>query len=142
MPVTSAAWRRVIPRASESSQTRSKASPILSASRARMSSRSQNSRPRSWTHSKYETVTPPVLARMRRQRGDVEPTLVVDAAGHVRDRNHPRAAVVQLVGGNRADLAEALDRAALAGQVPAEPAARPLDDHDDTSTGRLRPEDR
>src|SRR6266540_6241289 len=43
IPVTSAAWRNVSPRASESSQTRSKASPILSASRARMSSRSQKS---------------------------------------------------------------------------------------------------
>ena len=36
----------------------------LSASFARISSRSQNSRPRSCTHSKYETVTPPAFVRM------------------------------------------------------------------------------
>ena len=52
-----------MPFASASSQTRSNASPSLSASRARISSRVQNRRPRSCTHSKYDTVTPPAFVR-------------------------------------------------------------------------------
>ena len=63
-PTTSAALRRV--RGCcwwASSQTRSKASFSLSTSLARISSRFQNSLPRSCTHSKYETVTPPAFVR-------------------------------------------------------------------------------
>src|SRR5207237_9372007 len=61
---TIAAWRRVIPLSSETEYTRWRASPIMSDSLSRISSRSQKSRPRSCTHSKYETVTPPAFARM------------------------------------------------------------------------------
>ena len=53
-----------MPFSSDTDQTRSNASIIFSASRVRISSRSQNRRPRSCTHSKYDTVTPPALARM------------------------------------------------------------------------------
>ena len=63
IPATSAALRNVRCFSSESSHTRSNASPSFSARRARISSRSQNRRPRSCTHSKYETVTPPAFVR-------------------------------------------------------------------------------
>ena len=58
-----------MPRSSETFQTRSNASDSLSASRRRISSRSQKSRPRSCTHSKYETVTPPAFVRMSGSTG-------------------------------------------------------------------------
>ena len=69
MPATSAAVRSVIPCRSEISQTRSKASSILSVSFERISSRPQNRRPMSCTHSKYETVTPPAFVRMSGRTG-------------------------------------------------------------------------
>ena len=62
MPETSAASRRLIPSPVERLQTRSNASAIFSASFARISSRPQKRRPRSCTHSKYDTVTPPAFA--------------------------------------------------------------------------------
>ena len=57
------------PCCSASSQTRSKASFSLSTSLARISSRFQKSLPRSCTHSKYETVTPPAFVRMSGRTG-------------------------------------------------------------------------
>src|SRR5581483_11596817 len=74
---TRAACRSVIRFSSATSHTRSNASLILSASRPRISSRSQKSRPRSCTHSKYDTVTPPALARMSRTAKIASASIVV-----------------------------------------------------------------
>ena len=83
-PATSAAVRSVTPAPRETSQTRSKASPILSASLARISSRPQKRRPRSCTHSKYETVTPPAFVRM--SGSDRDAALGEDRVGLERGR--------------------------------------------------------
>ena len=68
---------------------------------------------------------------------DVEPVLVVDAARVVADADDGRAALGQLGRGDAADLAEALDDAALVGEIPAQPLARALDHHHDAGAGRL-----
>src|SRR5581483_10583569 len=83
MPVTRAAWRRVRSLLRESSHTRSKASLILSASFARMSSRFQKRRPRSCTHSKYETVTPPAFVRMSGSTGIPRSAKIASASSDV-----------------------------------------------------------
>ena len=84
----------------------------------------------------------PCSRRVVAHRVDVEPGGVVDAAGDVRDGGHGRAAVDQLVRGDPADVAEALDDALLLGEVPAEPLAGSGDHHHDAGAGRLVPEDR
>ena len=71
----------------------------------------------------------------------VEPSLVVDAAGDVGDADHTRPAEGELVGRDGADLPVALDDAARAVERPAEPAHGLLHDHDDPDPGRLGPED-
>ncbi len=76
------------------------------------------------------------------QRRDVEPVLCVDAARDVRDGDHGRAPLVQLGRGDPADVAEALDDAAQAREIPAEPPARALDHHHDAGARRLVPEER
>ena len=83
----------------------------------------------------------PVLADVLAHRVHVEPVRVVDAAGDVRDGDHGRAAVGQLVRRDAADVAEALHDAALLGEVPAEPLAGAGDDHHDAGAGRLVAED-
>ena len=75
------------------------------------------------------------------ERLQVEPSLVVDAAGDVGDADHARPAEGELVGRDRADLPVALDDAARALERPAEPAHGLLHDHDDPDPGRLGPED-
>ena len=65
----------------------------------------------------------------------------MQAAGHVGDGDHLRAALVQLGGRDTPDLAEALDDAALPGEIPAEAGAGAFDHHHDPGAGRLRPED-
>ena len=82
-----------------------------------------------------------VLRREVAQRVHVEAGGIVDAAGDVGDRDHGRAAVGQLVRGDPADVAEALDDAALLGEVPAEPLAGAGDHHHDAGAGRLVAED-
>ena len=59
-----------------------------------------------------------VLDGVGAHRRDVEPRGVVDAAGDVRDADDGRAAVDELLGGDAADVAEALDDAALLGELP------------------------
>ena len=83
-----------------------------------------------------------VLDGMVVQRLDVEAVGVVDPAGDIGEADHRRAAPGQLAGRYAADLPEALDDAALLGEVPAEPLASTIDDHHDARAGRLRPEDR
>src|SRR5262245_4334899 len=61
IPATSAPERSGTFRSSAMSHTRSNAFESFSASFARISSRVQKRRPRSCTHSKYDTVTPPAL---------------------------------------------------------------------------------
>ena len=84
----------------------------------------------------------PVLPRELGHRMDVETVLVVDATRDVGDRDHRGAAVDELVGGDAAHVAEALDDAALLGEVPAEPLAGAGDHHHDAGAGRLVPEHR
>jgi hypothetical protein len=73
----------VIPRSSEISQTRSKASFSFSASFSRISSRPQKRRPRSCTHSKYETVTPPAFVRMSGRIGIPRSARIASASSEV-----------------------------------------------------------
>jgi hypothetical protein len=82
------------------------------------------------------------LGREPPQRLHVEPALVVDAAGDIRDCDHARSAVVQLGSRDPADIAEALDDAALLAEVPAEPLTRAHDHHHDACAGRFLPEER
>ena len=70
-------------RSSASSQTRSNASPSLSASRRRISSRSQKRRLRSCTHSKYETVTPPAFVSTSGRTGMPRSARIASAATDV-----------------------------------------------------------
>ena len=58
------------------------------------------------------------------QRLDVEPACVVDTAREIGDSEHGRALGIELGRGDPAHVAEALDDAALFGQVPAEPLRR------------------
>ena len=58
------------------------------------------------------------------------PASDVDAAREIRDGDDARAALVQLAGGDPADVAEALHDAALLGEVPPEARAGTLDHHD------------
>ena len=83
----------------------------------------------------------PCSLRVVAQRVDVEPAGIVDAAGHVRDGGDGRATVDQLVRGDPAHVAEALDDALELGQVPAEPLTGAGDHHHDAGTGRLVAED-
>ena len=83
-----------------------------------------------------------VLDRVRAHRRDVEALRVVDTAGDVRDGDDRRAAVDELLRGDPAHVAEALDDAPLLGELPAEPLARAGDDHHDTGARRLVPEHR
>ena len=83
----------------------------------------------------------PCSLRVVAHRVDVEAGRVVDAAGHVRDGDDGGAAVGELVRGDPADVAEALDDAALLGEVPAEPLAGAGDHHHDAGAGRLVAED-
>ena len=89
-------------RSLETSQTRSNASLSFSASFARISSRPQKSRPRSCTHSKYETVTPPAFVRMSGRTED--PALPQDRVRLERGRavgalgDHPAAEARRVVG--------------------------------------------
>ena len=64
-------------------QTRSNASPSFSASRRRISSRSQKRRPRSCTHSKYETVTPPAFVSTSGRTGIPRSARIASAATDV-----------------------------------------------------------
>ena len=73
---------------------------------------------------------------------DVEAGGVVHAAGDVRDADDGRAAVDELLRGDAADVAEALDDAALLGEPPPEPLAGAGDDHHDAGARRLVAEDR
>ena len=99
--------------------------------------------------SSFEIRVPPrpvleraVLLRELGHRVDVEAVRVVDAAGDVGDGDHRGAAVDELVRSDPADVAEALDDAALLGEVPAEPLAGAGGDHHDAGARRLVPEDR
>ena len=83
-----------------------------------------------------------VLGDPRPQCSKVEPSLVVDAAGEIRDGDDRRPFVAQLLRGNAADVAEPLHDAAEACELPAELRAGALDHHHDTRAGRLTPEDR
>ncbi len=74
-----------MPSRSETSQTRSKASASFSARRLRISSRSQKSRLRSCTHSKYETVTPPAFVRTSGSTGIPRAARIASAG----DRRRP-----------------------------------------------------
>ena len=84
IPATSADVRSVRFFSAETSQTRSNASFSFSASLARISSRPQKRRPRSCTHSKYETVTPPAFVRMSGRTGIARSA--EDRVGLERDR--------------------------------------------------------
>ena len=83
-----------------------------------------------------------MLLRVGAHRRDVEAVGVVDAAGDVRDGKHRSSLLDQLLRGDPADVAEALDDAALLGELPAETLARAPDHHHDAGAGRLVPEDR
>src|SRR5207248_5728300 len=83
----------------------------------------------------------PVLGRPRRHRGQVQPLLRVDPAREVGDGDDRSALAGELVGGDTADVAEALDDAALRAERPAEPSAGPLDHHHHARARRLAAED-
>ncbi len=83
----------------------------------------------------------PVLGDPRGQPIDVEPVRRVDPARDVRDGEHLRAPRGEVPRSDAADVPEALDDAALLGEVPAEPQARALDDHHDAGAGCLAAED-
>ena len=89
-----------------------------------------------------QSSSEPCSSREVAQRVDVEPVGVVDAAGDVGDGDHGRAPVGELVRGDAADVAEALDDAALLGEVPAEPLAGAGRHHHDAGARRLLAEDR
>src|SRR5581483_9943679 len=76
------------------------------------------------------------------ERGHVEPALVEEPARDVGDGDHARAVLVQLRGGDAADVAESLHHAPLPREFAAELPARALDHHHDARTRRLAPEDR
>ena len=84
----------------------------------------------------------PALGGPARDRAKVESVLGVDAARVVCDSGHDRAALDQLGRGHAADLAEALHDAALPGELPPQPLAGALDDHDDPRSRRFVSEDR
>ena len=83
MPATRAAVRSVRLFSIEISQTRSNASLIFSASLARISSRPQKRPPRSCTHSKYETVTPPAFVRMSGRIGIARALRIASASSEI-----------------------------------------------------------
>ena len=79
----------------------------------------------------------PVLQREGAHRRDVESGGVVEASRDVGDRDHGRAAVDELLGGDPTDIAESLHDAPLLRELPAEPFARARHDHHDPRAGRL-----
>src|SRR5919106_255147 len=82
-----------------------------------------------------------LLADVLLQGGNVEADLRADPTRHVRHRRHPGAEVVELARGDAPDVAEALDDAALLGELPPEPRARAHDHHHHTGASCLVPED-
>src|ERR1044071_554764 len=102
---------------------------MIFSSRALISAASQKKFSRSWTHSKYETVTPPALARMSGTTRTPASRRIRSASGVVagRDRARERAGrqdlaldleqplALELLGGREAgDRAGLLD---VAGQI-------------------------